>query len=211
MRSEPSPVSGAVMAGGMSSRMGTDKALIRLSENGPTLLATAVTTLAPYCEDVLIVAPDRPGYRQAGGRLVLDRWPGAGPLGGIATALHAVGTEAVVVISCDMPFVVPSLIERLAKDDSGADVVIPVLPGTNRQGKEGIFQTLCARYSRRCLPAIERRLAAGKFQIVGFFDEVVVQPVPVDELHRLDPRLSSFFSVNTPEALAEARLRIRTN
>jgi molybdopterin-guanine dinucleotide biosynthesis protein A len=202
---EHSRPAGAVMAGGQSRRMGSDKAMLRLREDGPTLLERSLDVLRPVCAELLVVASDRPAYAGLGARQVPDHYPGAGPLGGIASALEASAEDHVIVVSCDMPFLAPGLIERLANTTTDADVVVPVLPGTNRQGRQGIYQTLCARYSRRCLRFIEPLIAQGRFQIVGFLDEVRVHELWVDELQSIDPLLRSFVSVNTPEALAEAR------
>lgn len=67
-----------------------------------------------------------------------------------------------------------------------------------------MFQTLHAIYSKRCLPAIEKRIAAGNRQVVGFFAEVCVRTIDATEIARWDPELRSFFNANTPQALSAA-------
>jgi molybdopterin-guanine dinucleotide biosynthesis protein A len=85
------------------------------------------------------------------------------------------------------------------------DVLVPLIPGESRQRGDGlVFQTLHAIYSKRCLPFIEKRIAQGAKQVVGFFEDVRVRTLDVAEVTRWDPNLRSFFNANTPEALLTA-------
>jgi molybdopterin-guanine dinucleotide biosynthesis protein A len=93
----------------------------------------------------------------------------------------------------------------MANQPRDYDVLIPYLPGESRQGRGFIYQTLHAIYGKGCLPAIERRLAAGRKQVIGFFDDVRVRPIDEATVRTFDPELRSFFNANTPEALAAAR------
>jgi len=199
------PLSGAVLAGGLSTRMGTDKALLPLRPGDPPLAAVVLSRLARVATEVFVVAPERPGYDALGARLVPDAHPGAAALGGIATALEAAAHEHCLVVACDLPFLNPRLLRWLADRPRDYDVLIPRLPGESRQGRGAVFQTLHAVYGKGCLPAIRRRLDEGDLRVVGFFDEVRVRPVDEGEVRALDPELRSFFNANTPEAAAEAR------
>jgi molybdopterin-guanine dinucleotide biosynthesis protein A len=200
------PLSAAILAGGQSRRMGTDKARIRLTPGGPTLIERVVAAVRAVADDVFLVANDD---RLAGLalRTVPDAFPGAGPLGGIYSAVAGAREEHCLVVACDMPFLAPALLRALADEPRDYDVLAPFLTvGENRQGaSDGVYETLHAIYGRGALPAMRARLEAGRYRIVGFFPEVRVRPFPEGAIRRHDPALRSFFNVNTPERLAEAR------
>jgi molybdopterin-guanine dinucleotide biosynthesis protein A len=203
-------VSAAMLAGGKSSRMGVDKALVTLEDGGPTLGDLVLASLHAVADDVMVVAPSRPGYERFDARLVEDLHPGAGGLGGIASALHAARYDVCLVVGCDTPFLAPSLLRCLVEwAREGLDVVVPRLPGESRQGGRLVWQTLTAVYARRCLVPIERQLAAGEGRIIAFYPEVAVMPVDDELVRRFDPGLRSFVGLNTPEALARARAERR--
>ena len=195
----------AVLAGGQSRRMGTDKALLPLVPGGPPLLRLVLDRVAAVTDDVLVVASGRPGYDAFGVPVVPDRFPDGGTLGGIATAIGAADGANVLVVACDMPFLSTALLRWMAGRPRDYDVLVPRLPGESRQGSGFVYQTLHAIYGARCLLPIERRLAQGQRQVIGFFEEVRVQSFGLEEVRRFDPDLRSFFNANTPEAAAEAR------
>jgi molybdenum cofactor guanylyltransferase len=199
-------LSAAVLAGGMSTRMGTDKALLPLRSGDPPMAAIVLDRLQRISRDVFIVASNRPEYDQFGARVVADLYPGAAALGGIATALTNSRDDYCLVVACDMPFLSFALIKWMAAQPRDYDVLIPVLPGESRQGGKMIYQTLHAIYHKRCLPAIEEQLSSGNRQVIGFFDRVTVRQIPEDQVWALDPSLRSFFNANSPEAVAQARL-----
>jgi molybdenum cofactor guanylyltransferase len=199
------PLSAAVLAGGQSRRMGTDKALLPLRPGDPPLAQVVLDRVRAVAAEVMIVAAERPAYARFGVPVVPDRYPGTGTLGGIATALAAASHDYCLVVACDMPFLNPALLRWLAGLPRDYDALVPRLPGESRQGGAFVFQTLHAIYARSCLPAIERRLGAGHLRVVGFFEDVRVRAVEEREVRALDPDLRSFFNANTPEAAAEAR------
>ena len=199
-----SDLSAAVLAGGMSRRMGTDKALLPLRPGDPPLAALVLERVKTVANDVFIVAAGRPEYGRFGVPVVPDRYPDGGTLGGIATALASASQDRCLVVACDMPFLSASLLRWLAEQPLDYDVLIARLPGESRQGGGLVYQTLHAIYTRRCLPAIERHLAAGQRRVISFFDEVSVREIDINAVRRLDPDLRSFFNANTPEAAAEA-------
>lgn len=199
-----SDVSVAVLAGGKSRRLGRDKALVRLIPGDATLLELVLARVRHLSDDVYVIATDRPVYATFGAPVLPDRYPEAGVLGGIATALRYARHQACLVVSCDHPFLNPILLGTIIATLGEWDVVVPTIPGSSRQGGTRIRQTLHAIYHRRCLPAIERAIEAGRLQIVSFFDDVRVREIDIDDIVRIDPELRSFFSVNTPEALETA-------
>jgi molybdopterin-guanine dinucleotide biosynthesis protein A len=200
------PLSAAILAGGLSRRMGTDKALLRLTPGGPTLIERVVTAAGSVADEVLIVANDD-RLAHLGLRVVPDAYPGAGSLGGIYSAVAAAAHHHCLVVACDMPFLSVPLLRAMAAGPRDYDVLAPYLVvGENRQGGgKGVYETLHAIYGRGALPAMREQLEAGNYRIVGFFPSVRVRALPEDSLRRHDPLLRAFFNVNTPERLDEAR------
>ena len=186
-------VSAAIMAGGKSKRMGQDKAWIEL--DGEPLIRRVATVLAQVADEVIVVAND-PKYATLGLRVVPDRFPDGGALGGIATGVGAATHDRVLVAACDMPFLLAEVWRVLLDHRPAADVVIPKIGGE--------FETLHALYTKACLAPMERSLAAGKLRVISFFDDVRVQAIEEPELRVADPTLRSFTNVNTPEELARA-------
>ena len=186
-------VTAAIMAGGKSTRMGQDKAWIEL--DGEPIIRRVANVLALVADEVIVVAND-PRYAALGLRVVPDKFPDGGALGGIATGVSAASHDRVLVAACDMPFLSAEVWRVLLDHRYEADVVIPRIGGE--------YETLHALYTKACLAPMERALGAGKLRVISFFDEVRVQAIDERELRVADPTLRSFTNVNTPEELASA-------
>ena len=187
-------VSAAIMAGGKSRRMGRDKAWLDLGDGRP-IVRRVIEVMSEVADEVFLVANDE-RYRSLGLRVVPDRFPEGGALGGIATGVGAAAHDRVLVAACDMPFLVPGVFRLLVERSDGADAVVP------KVGDD--LETLHALYAKACLPAMERALAAGKLRVVSFFGDVRLRILQEAELRAVDPDLRSFTNVNTPEELAAA-------
>lgn len=197
-------LSAAILAGGLSTRMGRDKALIPLPPEGRPMIEAVTKRLREVADDVFFVANDErlAGF---GVRTAPDAYPGAGTLGGIHAALSASWHDHCLVVACDMPFLNADLLKYMASIERSYDVLAPVTAGVSRQGGGGvIYQTLHAIYAKRCIEAIEVRLEAGDNRVIGFFEQVSVQTIGEDECRTWDPELRSFLNLNTPESLAAA-------
>lgn len=199
------PVSIAVLAGGESRRMGSDKALLPLEPGGVPLARHVIDRLRPLTDDLFVVSAFRPGYEALDAVVKSDRFPGTGTLGGIATAIIEARQNHVLVVACDLPFLCIPLITWMTEQPRDYDVLVPRQQGMSRQGAGLIYQTLHAIYSRNCLVEIERHLQSGNRQIVGFYADVTVRAVEESTIRQFDPELRSFFNANTPTALQEAR------
>ena len=182
-------VTGTVLAGGRSSRLGRDKALLEVGRE--TRLARAVRTLGTVSDEVVGVGPAHRAALVPGVRVVPDERPGVGPLGGIATALRAMRGERLLAVATDMPLLSTDLLRSLIELSPGYDVTIPRV--------EGRTQQLCAVYARTCLPMIDDQLARDDFKIDRFFARVRVRIVEEEDVRRFDPQLLSFRNVNTEE------------
>ena len=191
-------VSGIVLAGGMSRRLGRNKALEPVG--GEALIRQVTGRLSKIADETIVVAADAEQARvlplPASARVALDLYPGKGSLGGIFSGLSASQTTWAIVVACDMPFLNLELLRHMLDLREGHDVVVPVLDGRP--------EPTHAVYSRTCLPHIEKRLQADDLKIARFFDEVRVKYVPQDDLARFDPDFLSFFNVNTQEDLDRA-------
>ena len=188
-------LTGVIQAGGRSVRMGGEpKALLEVG--GRRIIERVADVLRQVTDEQLLVTntPDR--YAWMGLPMVPDVFPDAGSLGGIYSGLKAAG-EAAFTVACDMPFLSPAVARLVTSRAPEADVVVPVV--------NGFHETLHACYARACLGPIERRIAAGRLKITGFFDEVRVLEIAEADLAPFGDPAQIFMNVNTPDELARAR------
>jgi len=188
-------VTGFVLAGGKSSRMGSDKAFLRLGEE--TLLSQALKVAGAVAREVRIVG-DAEKFA-ACARVVEDVYRDRGPLGGIHGALLSSTTELNLVLAVDLPLVRPELLEYmlLRARESGAMVTVP------RAGNG--LQPLCAVYRRGFVEVAEQSLRGGKNKIDSLFERVGTCVIEEDELVRAGFSAEMFRNLNTPEELEKAR------
>jgi molybdenum cofactor guanylyltransferase len=186
----------AILIGGKSSRMGSPKPLIEI--DGRTLLELCVEA-AMYAASPVILVGDAAGLPVPYDcRFVADRYPGAGPVGGIATALAELGPGAHLILACDMPFLNIDLLKLLLKSiGEEDDAAVPWL--------ESGPEPLCAVYSHACLPRLETLLREGRRSARGALDVLRVKRVEENDLRAIDPNLRSFVNINTPEELERCR------
>ncbi len=201
-----------IQAGGMSSRMGEDKALKPFL--GRPLIQRVIDRLAPIADE-LIVTTNRPAEytflntstRPIGQsvhrlRLIPDLKPGRGALGGLYTAIASATHPLVAVAACDMPFASQIFFEgaRRLMVEEEADVVIA-------KTDEG-YEPLHALYRREtCLPAIEAAIDADQWKVIAWFPKVKVRELSLQEVKELDPSGLCFWNLNTPEEFLEAEKR----
>lgn len=182
-------VTGLVLAGGASRRIGRDKAFLELG--GRPLIEIVVERMAQVCAEVLVVASDSRPYAGLEVRVVEDRFRGVGVLGGLHAGLEAATHDLALAVGCDMPFLNPDLLRAFVAWGEGLDVAVL------RRGEH--VEPLHAAYRRTCLPALEAAIRAGERRIVSFFPHVRVRYVAPEEVAAFDPDLRSFRNVNTPE------------
>ncbi len=196
------PLSGLVLAGGESRRLGLDKA--RLLFGGRPLLDIVAGWLAEVCAEVIVVAsPLRPPeVIPPGARVVFDETPGLGPLAGIQAGLKAASCPFAFVAACDMPFLSLPLLRYMAGLPQSYEALVPEWQGRRHP--------LHAIYSRACLPAVEALLGAGQRRVEELLARVRVQVVGEEEVRRWDPEGLSLFNLNDRRDLATARRVWRT-
>ncbi len=191
-------ISAFVLAGGQSSRMGRDKAFLRLG--GRTLLERALEAARVVTADVRIV-----GQKEkfaAYGPVIEDLYPGRGPLAGIHAALRASSAELNLVLGVDTPFLDPGFLRYLLEEakHSGAVVTAPRIGGQN--------QPLCAVYRREFGDLAEPALRAGRNKIDSLFAGTSVQIIEEALIRELAFDPGMFDNLNTPEEWEQARQRL---
>lgn len=191
----PRDLTAFILAGGNSTRMGTDKAFVMLE--GRSLLARALDVCRTITGEVRIVG-DREKFAPFAD-VVEDVFPGCGPLAGIHAALRASGTDLNLVLAVDLPFVSPALLHFLMGQarEGGAIVTLP------RAGKG--WQPLCAVYRRAFADAAETALRAGRYKVDTLFDSALTRAIGEEELRSAGFSPEVFRNLNTPEELADAR------
>ena len=188
----------AILAGGAATRYsGRPKGLERVG--GERILDRLVEALRDTTGDAPVLvanAPDADSWAP-GLRVVRDRRPDCGSLGGIYTAVLA-GDGPVLVVAWDMPFVGADLLAALAAEAGDADVVVP-----ESDGPRGM-EPLCAVYGPECAGPIARQLDDEDLRAVGFHGDVRVKRLPLDAVRRFGEPETLFFNINTPADLARA-------
>lgn len=187
-----------ILAGGAASRFGgMPKGLERV--NGRRIVDRVAAALREVTDSLLLIAnADDAASWLPGVRTERDVRTGLGALGGLHAALAHAGTD-VLLVAWDMPFVSAALLGEMRRlgEEASADVVIPESDGSRR----GV-EPLCAWYSARCLPAVERTLDAGDLRVIGFHEQVRVQRLPLARVSDFGDPVRLFSNVNTPADLA---------
>ena len=184
-----------VLAGGQSQRMGRDKASLLLGEQ--TLLQHVAAILQTMFPRVLV------SVRQPRTDIALpqicDTHADAGPLAGLYAALTHAETPWIFAVATDMPFIQPALIDYLARQRDGFQAVVPVVHGHP--------QPLAAFYATSCLDPFRTLLeGSGKRSLRTALEQLKVCYVDESDLLAADPGLRSFFDLDTPQDVAEAKL-----
>jgi len=193
MGADASDVSAFILAGGKSTRMGTDKAFAVL--DGRTLLARMLDLARQVTPRVRIVG-NREKFSPFA-PVIEDVFPGCGPLGGIHAALKSSQSDLNVLLAVDVPFVSLTLLQysiNRARNSPAAAVTVPRSP-------EG-WQPLCAVYRRQFADVAEKALAEGRYKIDALFERVTLEVIGEDELEAAGFAPRSFRNLNTPADLA---------
>ncbi len=200
-----SDVTAVILAGGMSRRLGRNKAVEPFQ--GEPMVRRVIHRMREVASNIIVVANDeeRVAELDLPGNVtpVIDEYPGKGSLGGIYTGLHAAPTEWAIFCACDMPFPSPRLYRALLSNRDTNDAVVPVVDGRP--------EPIHAAYSRLCLEPIRNKLTENQLKISGFFDDVTVHYFTEDRVRAIDPDLLSFFNINTQSDLEKANQIAQNN
>lgn len=179
----------ALIAGGRSSRMGTDKGL--LSFMGKPLFMYIIDQVTALSDDVFVISNHPERYTSSEYPIYQDKIPGIGALGGLHSALVHAQHDLCFALACDMPFVNKGILTHLHKNADQFDVVIPQLDTEK-------LEPFRALYRKTCLPVIEEAIHSGERRAIGFLSRVRTQKIPRSELIRFNPALDTFLNINTP-------------
>ena len=193
-----SNVTAVILAGGMSRRLGRNKALEPFE--GEPLIKRVISRMSQVGESVTVIVND---VDRAAAldlpedvTMSVDQFPSMGSLGGILTGLLVSRTKWSAFCACDMPFLNVRLYQHLISLREGYDAVVPVVDGRP--------EPTHALYSRTCIDPIRESVDAHQLKISSFFSDVRVRLVPEEEIRESDPELLSFFNINTQEDLDTA-------
>ena len=204
-------VTGIVLAGGKSTRMGQDKAWVELA--GRPLALWVLDALRAVTDQQLVVARDPGRLEKLGAPVVIDRFAARGPLSGIHAGLKSATTDLCLVVACDMPLVRPTLLAQIAAAVGPAHAAVPYLGdcglpdltgGVGGMARDAGLQPLLAGYRRRCIQPLEKLLLSGSFPTSALISVLKARIVGPDEWRLADPDARSFFNINTYEDLIDA-------
>lgn len=205
----PLSVTGVILAGGKSRRMGENKALMQLGDD--TLIGHVIRRVRLITNELLLITNSPTEYAHLGVSMHGDILPATGALGGIYTGLTHASHDAVLCVACDSPFLEPKLLTYLVSVLGEYDAVMPET-FTHHDDTQTTLQTLCAAYSKRCLSIIEWMLRESELRVHALKERAHIQCVSPEVWRNLDPDGMSFFNINTPEDFerADSYMRIQT-
>ncbi|MBE3071369.1 MAG: molybdenum cofactor guanylyltransferase, partial [Acidobacteria bacterium] len=140
---------------------------------------------------IVLVTTGRTPPGVSGLRVATDRMRGAGPLGGIYTAIQIASPGLALVVACDMPFLTASFLRRLVAEAAGADAAVP----RTADGQH----PLCAVYAPSAAEPIRRRIEGGRLKVNDALADLRVRELGPKEIARYDPDGTLFFNINTPD------------
>lgn len=192
-----------ILAGGCGSRLGAGAEKALLEFEGRPLLCWTVEKLEKVADEVVVAARDE-GHalllREMVPKAVLawDSVAGFGPVAGLDAGMRRARGSLVFATGCDLPFLNPRVVERLFELAEGFEAAVPV--------SKGFMEPLHSVYDRkRMIRACESAIERGDRRIRAPLQELRANFVEVEELRSLDPKLMTFFNLNTPEDLTQAR------
>lgn len=184
-------VGAIIIAGGKSSRMGSDKGLMLL--NGKPLIGYIISALIPISSEI-VISTNNPNYEQFGFPLIPDEHANIGPMGGLHAALKHSSTNQNIVVSCDTPFIATEILNKMAT--AGFDNCAFL-------DSEKQIHPLIGLYSKEVVNAIEFQISKENYKMMDLLELINCQLyTPSNQLLAKYPNLT--FNVNTPESFVEA-------
>ncbi len=204
------PISGIILAGGHSRRMGYDKRRIRLwGDHAPTLLEQTVQRLAPLCADLIVVLNDPAAWHLPPARFVRDAWHASGPLGGLVSGLQVAAWHHAVVVAADLPHLNAAVLRAMLEHPRTYDVLLPYTPHPHT----GVLypEPLHAVYRVGATTTLRDALQRGVRQLQQAIALLGAVPLPPAVWQAHDPDGQTFFNLNTPRDVRALRYNNRTN
>ncbi|MFZ5650203.1 MAG: molybdenum cofactor guanylyltransferase [Bacillota bacterium] len=187
-------ISGIILAGGKSSRMGKNKALLEVG--GLTMIERVAGAMSGVCSEIIIAGENSGTLEHLGYPTVPDIHPGYGPLSGLHAGLKAAKSWYSFVSACDIPFPSEKLMKRIISEKDGFDVVML------KQGE--FFEPLFSLYSKAFIDAAEISIKNGVYKVTAALQHVKWKPVTVSP-GEIPDLAKSLTNVNTPVDYEEAK------
>lgn len=169
-------ITGIILCGGKSSRMGADKGL--LSIGGKAMIAHVIEALKPLCSEILLVTSNK-DYEQFGYSLVPDNTENFGPVAGVLSGLNASKNDLNLVLSCDVPFVLTALLKQLTEQIGSHDAIAA-------SSADGVHP-LVGAYRKRCTEYFELAVRSEEHRLRTVFERLFSTTLLVssDEMDQL--------------------------
>jgi len=199
-------LTGAILSGGRSLRMGQEKGLTML--HGEPFIVHIHRAMEELVDDVIVSVSEGMGktYSEAlDDRFIIveDKTPGLGPLGGMIPVLSSARSQYVLFSPCDTPFLSPKVCEIIVSSVDGADGVVPMTGKTYYEPLHGIYKR------QPGLAAFKEAVRRGDGSPCRAFDKMDLSFIPEGKMREVDPELLSFWNINTREDLELAESKIR--
>ncbi|MEW5805753.1 MAG: molybdenum cofactor guanylyltransferase [Acidobacteriota bacterium] len=191
-------ITGIILAGGKSRRMGRDKGLMELG--GRKIVERIIDALIPSVSEILIITDRTDDYSFLNHPILEDLHKGKGPLAGIYTGLLNSRTDGNFIAGCDYPLLEPDFVRRVIEifehslSSEGFEILIPEV--------DGKIHPLCSIYRRRCLASIKDNLQRGDLRVQSLCRKAKTHFIKGSELAGLDIE-RNLFNLNRPEELAK--------
>lgn len=191
-------VTGIILAGGKSSRMGAEKGLQELS--GKPLIQYAIDALSGLC-NTIIISSSSEAYHSLGYKVVADVIPGIGPMGGIYSTLQQSKTEKNLILSCDLPFASAELMSYILENSKGYKVAVPWLGDQH-------YEPLCGFYHLSILTQINAFIENNNYKLPDLFNEININKLVINNKQDFYQE-DLFLNVNSKHDLATAENLMR--
>jgi len=187
-------ITGIILAGGKSSRMGTDKGLLDL--NGKKIVERIIEQLKPNVDELIIIS-NNINYDGFGFKVYQDLVEPCGPMGGIYTALEKSSTENNIVVCCDIPNITSKIIAHIISNIGDEAVLVPV--------HNGIIEPLCAVYKKSIAKKIKNLIETGEYKLKDALKIMNTRYIEVSSSSGFSG--SVFTNINTPQELEARRVK----
>lgn len=181
---------------------GRNKAFLRLEDR--YFLDWIINTLSNACCELILATREPYLYSEWDLKIVEDIFKVRSPLTGLHAGLVNMLADYAFCTSCDTPLLKKEIVQVLIDEiEPGYDIIVPV--------SDTYYQPMCAVYSKKCIPFIEKQLNLGDLKADHLYEKIKLKEIPYERFEAIDPDLKSFFNVNTPEDIYSAgRLLKRT-
>jgi molybdenum cofactor guanylyltransferase len=164
-------LTGIILAGGKSNRMGKDKGFIKYA--GKYLIEYPLEICRSICDEILISTGNRE-YERFGYPLIKDEYAGIGPIGGIYSALKRASNHQTILLPCDTPLLKKEMFELLLRNTNDADLVVPYTG-------ESVMEPLCACYSKSLLPLMKNQIEIKDYKLHNLIEKARSKKIKIDD------------------------------